>query len=356
MAFSWPISPGGSLPVLAGIGFGVAAVFVADVLVPADSVSICFAYAIPVMLGLLAGGRTAFAVAALTTALSVFGTFIQPEGPISMVFIANRVMAVGMQWMVAGLVHYRLRAEQTMSENLEAEREKADQQRRFITILSHELKTPLTIIDGQAYRLAKLAPSLSPDELRTRTAKIRNAARRISDLVERIEWTSAAGAGALACLPQTVDLRALLEDSLHHLAEENPAAEIIYDIVGLPDDIVGDPGLLRQIFDNLLSNAVKYAGSKGRIEVSGRIEADAVVVTVADDGPGIPPDDLPHVRKLYYRGGNSHGSSGVGIGLYLVDRFAAAHGGRLSVANRPGSGAVVTVLLPLKAEPVDAEP
>lgn len=341
---------------IAAIVAAMAVTFIVDILTPADNVSICFAYAVPIMVGILVGERATFVFAAVATALSVAGSLIQPGGPTSEVFVANRVIAVVTQWMVAFLVHYRLRAEEALTRSLEAEREKAEQQRRFIAILSHEIKTPLTTIDGQAYRLGKAGARLTAAEVAERTAKIRASAQRINGIVDRIELSSAVGNGEIAAAFEPVELRALVEDAVQHVAEEAGAERIAVDLGGLPDRIVADGGLVRQIVTNLLSNAVKYSPPDGRVAIRGRRERDAAVIEVRDHGVGIPGEDVPNVFKPYYRGRNANGIGGVGIGLFLVDRFVATHGGSLSVDSRPGSGTTFTVRLPLRPPTPAADP
>ncbi|WP_207459345.1 HAMP domain-containing sensor histidine kinase [Azospirillum sp. SYSU D00513] len=327
----------------------IGGIFLLDAVTSADNVSICFAYAIPIVLGILEGQRAAFWYACAATLLSVVGTFIQPPtNQITAVFYANRVIAIATQWAMALLVHYRLRAEEVLRRGLEEEREKVDRQKRFIAMLSHEVKTPLTTIDGQAYRMGKLASGITPEDVAVRSGKIRDAVRRVNDIIEGVLLSSSVGTGEPAPALGPLDLRLLVADAAAQAREAAGGdAAVTGDLAGLPERFEGDGTLLSQLFGNLVSNALKYSGPGATVRVSGWTEEGHAVVAVADEGIGIDAADIPHLFNPYFRGGNSRGVSGAGIGLYLVDRYVAAHGGTVTVDSTPGAGTTVTVRLPL---------
>jgi signal transduction histidine kinase len=330
------------------------ALFLLDALTSADNVSLCFAYAIPIFLALLDAKEMAFVYAGVATLLSVAGSFIQPPGDsILLIFVANRVIAVVTQWMVAALVFYRHRADALLRVQLERERQDAARQRRFLAILSHEVNTPLTIIDGQAYRLAKLRHDISADELATRTAKMRQAVRRIGAMVRKIQLASQVGEGALPMDYHAIDLAALLAESVEHAGEAAEAGGITVTLQAgpLPTDFWGDASLLRQVLDNLLSNAVKFSPAGSTVALSARRMDEAVVIEVADRGLGIAAEDRPLLFTPYHRGSNSKGVPGAGIGLYLSRNLVEMHGGEIAADPREGGGTVIIVRLPLRTPP-----
>ena len=142
----------------------VVGVFTADLFEPADNVSICFAYTLPILLGVYMGPGSTFRLAALATAASLVGSFIRPpEGGIVLSFVVNRVIAVAAQWLVAFLVEQRRRNHALVDARLTEERLVAETGRRFVQILTHEIATALTAIDGQGYRLGKLAQTTDAD-------------------------------------------------------------------------------------------------------------------------------------------------------------------------------------------------
>jgi len=113
---------------------------------------------------------------------------------------------------------------------------------------------------------------------------------------------------------------------------------------------VGRPGLLVVVFRNLLDNALKFTRAGDRVEVRVMEDGEWAVVEVADTGPGIPAEELPHIFEELYRGSNARGIPGSGLGLALVQRIVALHGGEVTVRSREGQGTVVRVRLPLAPE------
>ena len=329
-------------------GAAVTVILVGDIWTPADNVSVCFAYAPAILIGLFAPPRTAYAYALATTVLSGVGSLFQPpEGAVTVSYLANRAIAVLVQWGVAMLIDYQLRMQGSLRRSLDAERQKAEQQRRFIAIMSHELKTPLTIIDGQAYRLIKLAADLDPEATAMRARKIRGAAARLVEILDLVLFSSEVGAGDIAMERAAVPLRDLVGEVAAESSDLDGVERFELNLAGLPDRIEGDPKLIRHALSNIIDNALKYSPDGGPIRISGHMDDGKAIITVADRGVGIAMEDLPNVSGLYYRGGNSTGIPGAGIGLYLVERFVAMHGGTLSLTSRVGEGTAVTIRLPV---------
>ncbi len=324
----------------------IAGIFLLDAVTPAENVSVCFAYAIPVILSLLDGGRRVFLYAAVATTLSFLGFFIQPyDDAITWSFVLNRVIAVATQWVVAFLVRYRVAMEAALNRSLDEQREEVERQRRFMAMLSHEVRTPLTVMDGQAYRILKRSGTMAPGDIAARAQKIRDAAARIDRIIAAILASAAIERNDPRADVRPLDLKALLREVIQNAAEGG-AALVSADLDGLPARIEGDQTLLFQVFENILANAVKYSPPGTPIAVYGLRRGHEVVVSVADRGTGVGAEDLPNLFMPYYRGGNSRGVPGAGMGLHLVERFVAAHGGTVSLDSRPGAGTTVTVRLP----------
>jgi signal transduction histidine kinase len=113
--------------------------------------------------------------------------------------------------------------------------------------------------------------------------------------------------------------------------------------------VEGDGAWLRQLFSNLVDNAVKYCEPGAEVRVAARREGDEVCVSVADDGPGIAPEELPEIFERFERGGGRQGRPGFGLGLPLAREIARAHGGRIHATSKPGQGATFSVRLPVPA-------
>jgi signal transduction histidine kinase len=319
----------------------VASVFLLDLWTPADDVSVCFAYAIPIFVSLLETRLRPIFYASMSSALSILGMLIQP--PTSPITVLMVLIAVVTQWLVATLVRLQRRR------LVEAE-EKTESQRRFIDILSHEVGTALTTVTGQAYRLTKLSDQLAPDDLRLRAEKIRKAAERIQAIIGRIQFASSLGDGSIPTGEGTVNLHIMMTQLVDQMKEEHRSGPVELHLCPEPKVVTGDEMLLRQLFENVIANSIKYSSPDTTITVEVLQHGPTVRVTVADRGSGIPQDELLRIRTAYYRGQNSKGISGAGLGLYVVEKLVEAHQGRLAIESEIGSGTKVIIELPQTAQ------
>jgi two-component system, OmpR family, sensor kinase len=238
-----------------------------------------------------------------------------------------------------------------LEEKLAQEQRLALLQRNFVSMASHEFRTPLSIIDGHAQRLIKLKDRLSAAEIDERAGKVRGAVLRLTHLIENLLDSSRlidAGAG-LYFHPEEIDLITLLHEVCQLHREIAPGSQIDERFAAAPLRMTGDPKLLFQMFSNLLSNAVKYSTSGSLVEVSAGLDAEQALVSVTDNGIGIPAKDIDALFERYYRGSNVSGIVGTGVGLYLVKMVVEVHGGQITVESTEGKGSKFSVRLPLKA-------
>ena len=237
-----------------------------------------------------------------------------------------------------------------LEEQLAQEQRLALLQRNFVSMASHEFRTPLTIIDGHAQRLIKTRETLPPAETGERAGKIRAAVLRLTHLIDNLLNSARLfdGGAALYFHPTEMDMAALLREVCQLHREMVPGTEISEHLSGATMPMVGDAKLLYQLFSNLLSNAIKYSPGGGKIEVEADKRAEEIVVAVADRGIGIPAVDLERLFERYHRGSNVSGIVGTGVGLYLVKMVADLHGGRVEVTSAEGAGSRFTVRLPVK--------
>ena len=236
-----------------------------------------------------------------------------------------------------------------LEEQLAQEQRLALLQRNFVSMASHEFRTPLTIIDGHAQRLIKTKDTLPPAEIGERAGKIRAAVLRLTHLIDNLLNSARLfdGGATLYFHPAEMDMAALLREVCQLHREMVPGAEIAERLSGAAMPMIGDAKLLYQLFSNLLSNAVKYSPGGGAIEVEAEMRVDEIVVAVADRGIGIPANDLERLFERYHRGGNVSGIVGTGVGLYLVKMVADLHRGRVEVTSAEGAGSRFTVHLPV---------
>ena len=237
-----------------------------------------------------------------------------------------------------------------LSEQLAQEQQLAVLQRNFVSMASHEFRTPLTIIDGHARRLVKLKDRVTPGEISDRAGKVRGAVLRMTHLIDNMLNSSRLidGDSRFYFHPDKIDVGRLLREVSQLHREMTPESQIVERLGASSLHIVGDPKLLFQMFSNLLSNAIKYSPGGGLIEVSAELASEQVLVSVGDHGIGIPPSDLDRLFERYHRGSNVSGIVGTGVGLYLVKMVLDLHGGSIEVESKEGAGARFTVRLPTK--------
>jgi two-component system OmpR family sensor kinase len=217
---------------------------------------------------------------------------------------------------------------------------------RFVSDVSHELRTPLTAIRGAAETL--LDETVSAEDRRRFLTRIVDESDRLARLatdlltLQRIE-------GATGELPLSrVDLRqvaALAAEALEPLARERVVEVTVH---GEAPPVLGDRDRLQQVVANLVDNATRMTPSAGRVEVRLAAEEGWAVVTVVDQGPGIPPDDLPRLFDRFYRSEQSRAraTGGAGLGLAIVRAIVTAHGGSIEARSPESGGAEFTVRLP----------
>ena len=218
-------------------------------------------------------------------------------------------------------------------------------QTEFISQLSHELRTPLTVINGWSETL--LADEEMDPDTRQGLKIISSEAARLTDMVmELLDFTRMQD-GRMTLAVEETDIRGVFEDTVYMYSSRLAQDGIQLNYLDNEDDIPEIPcdgQRLRQVFLNILDNAAKHGGNGKRIEASMALEDRYVVVRIRDFGPGIPEDELPLVKKKFYKGSAS--VRGSGIGLAVCDEIVEMHGGTLTLENAQGGGTLVTVKLP----------
>ncbi|MCI8477228.1 MAG: HAMP domain-containing histidine kinase [Oscillospiraceae bacterium] len=217
----------------------------------------------------------------------------------------------------------------------------------FISSVSHELRTPLTAINGWAETIMN-GEVRNATDVKKGMGIIVSEARRLTNMVEELLEFSRIQDGRFTLAVEPIDIKAELEDAVYTYKEFFRREGIELQHTDCEEEfppISGDPERLRQVFCNLLDNAAKHGGSGHRIDTAiWREEADIVIV-IRDYGPGIPEEELPHVKYKFYKGSSK--ARGSGIGLAVCDEIVSRHNGRLDIGNAEGGGCIVTVRLPM---------
>ena len=219
-------------------------------------------------------------------------------------------------------------------------------QRDFISSLSHELRTPLTAIAGWSETLLA-GDTLDPETERGMRIISRETKRLTEMVVQLLDFTRIQD-DRMTLNMQESDIRGEFEDTVYMYSSRLSQDDIKLEYLDNDDDIpeiVCDPERMRQVFLNVLDNAAKHGGSGQQIEASMTLEGEYVVVRIRDFGPGIPEDELPLVKKKFYKG--SSRARGTGIGLAVCDEIVEMHHGMLTLENAEGGGTLVTISLPI---------
>jgi PAS domain S-box-containing protein len=218
----------------------------------------------------------------------------------------------------------------------------------FVSVISHELKTPVALIQGYAETLLRKDARWDTQTRQESLEVILEEADRLNHLIDDLLDASRLEAGKLSLEMEPVALDDLSERVAERFRTQTDSHDIRSDFAPEFPIVKGDPTRLEQVLNNLLSNAIKYSPEGGRIEVVGRYTSEEAVVTVSDQGVGIPFEEQPHIFESFFRGSREHQqqTSGAGLGLYLAKAIVEAHQGRIWVESNPGEGATFSFAIP----------
>lgn len=223
-------------------------------------------------------------------------------------------------------------------------------QTEFISSLSHELRTPLTAISGWSETLLS-GDRLDPDETRRGIGIIQRESRRLTEMVMDLLDFTRMQDGRMTLNMEMTDLHAEFEDTVYmygsRLRQEGIQLRVLDNDEDFPE-ISCDPKRMRQVLLNILDNAAKHGGDGKYIDASMSHEGEHLVIRIRDYGPGIPEDELPLVKKKFYKGSSK--ARGSGIGLAVCDEIVEMHGGRLTLENAEGGGTLVTISIPASGQ------
>jgi two-component system OmpR family sensor kinase/two-component system sensor histidine kinase BaeS len=231
------------------------------------------------------------------------------------------------------------RAFNSMASKLEVQNK---QRRELMADIAHELRTPLSVIQGRLEGLLDGVYARDDAQLNQVLGDTRVLARLVDDLRTLAQSDS----GTLALQKEATDLAILAQDVFETFSGEAASHHVSLRL-DAPSDlplVSVDPLRIREVLMNLLSNAVHHTPSGGSIVMSVKRDNDRIAMAVADTGKGIAPEDVPRIFDRFYKGRTSHGS---GLGLTIARNLVTAHGGNISADSRPGEGTTMTFTLPV---------
>jgi PAS domain S-box-containing protein len=243
----------------------------------------------------------------------------------------------------------RKRAEEELRKALEKERELSDLKTRFVSMASHEFRTPLTTIVSSTEILERYFDRLGADQKAKHFQRVRAASQHMTQLLDEVLLLGRAEADQLQFRPEQLDILALAQDVLDAVqlsASPNIRFETTFEC---PQPWLWlDEKLMRHILNNLLSNAVKYSPQGGVVRFTLACEGQELLIRVQDEGIGIPPKDLEHLFEPFHRGENVGTIQGTGLGLAITKRAVDLHGGTIVCDSVVGAGTTFTIRIPLQ--------
>ncbi|GCE22410.1 sensor histidine kinase [Dictyobacter kobayashii] len=236
--------------------------------------------------------------------------------------------------------------------SLEREWRKQEEIRTMIATLSHDLRTPVTIIQGHIEGLARAGAGEKRNQRLERYLPVLEASsQRMSLLLNDILLVSALEDANFTIQPEQVKLEDALACKAQVYALQASTHEITFAYayqraIDLPQQVTLDLHRLEQILDNLVENALRYTPAHGTIHLTCTHLQDTLSLALHDSGAGIAPEDLPHVFEKFYQSPLQKGHKGAGLGLYTCKQLIEKMGGTISIQNHPAGGCEVTVVLP----------
>ena len=224
-------------------------------------------------------------------------------------------------------------------------------QSEFMSSVSHELRTPLTAISGWSETLLSAGGSVKTEDAKRGLDIILRESKRLTGMVEELLDFTRMQDGHFTLNVMKCDIRAEFEDTVFmygsRLRQEGIELDYLENDSEIPE-ISCDPARMRQVFLNILDNAAKHGGEGGRITAEISRDGGDVVIRIRDFGPGIPEEELPLVKRKFYKGSSK--ARGSGIGLAVCEEIVTMHDGTLALENAVGGGTAVTIRLPIEAE------
>jgi PAS domain S-box-containing protein len=234
---------------------------------------------------------------------------------------------------------------------LEKEREVSELRSSFVALVSHEFRTPLTIIQSSTDLLENYNHKLSDEKKYKLFGRVQGAVRRMTHLLEDVLLIGKAEAGKLNFKPQSMDLVAFCRDIVENLQMSSSSRHAIdFFMHGSCDNVQMDEKLLGHILSNLLSNAIKYSPQGGIVKLDVICAPDSVSFLIQDTGIGIPKPDLEKLFESFRRASNVGSIPGTGLGLAIIKKCIDLHGGQINVESEVGAGTTFTVTLPLNGK------
>jgi PAS domain S-box-containing protein len=237
-------------------------------------------------------------------------------------------------------------SKEELTKALAAEQRLGELKSRFVSMASHEFRTPLTVLQTSATLIEKYIGNDQPDKCQKHLDHIRASVNQLNDILEEFLSVGMIEAGKIAPHPVAVNVAKLVGETVADMQVMLKPGQRIENRMVVPASAWLDPSLLRKILLNLLTNAVKYSGPGSVVTVVGSCTSGELALMVQDQGVGIPPDEQVHLFERFFRARNVANIAGTGLGLHIVGRYVELMGGKVSLQSVLDQGTTVTLTLP----------
>jgi PAS domain S-box-containing protein len=235
-----------------------------------------------------------------------------------------------------------------LSEALDKERQLNEIKGRFVSMASHEFRTPLSAVLSSASLLAKYTTTEQQTNRDKHINRIRDSVKHLNDLLEDFLSLGKLDEGKIGAQPVDFNLPETVNDTIDDVRGLVKEGQEIRFAHSGQELVFNDKRLLRNILINLVSNALKFSDPQDEVLVHSRVEGEAAVITVTDKGLGISEEDQQHLFSTFFRGKNVTNIQGTGLGLHIVKRYADLMGGTINLKSKLGEGTTVTLTFPVK--------
>jgi signal transduction histidine kinase len=233
-----------------------------------------------------------------------------------------------------------------LAQALAAEQELGELKSRFVSMASHEFRTPLTAVLSSAALIEKYPETGQQAQRQRHIERIRQSVNHLNDILEEFLSVGRIEEGNILARPAELSIPELLTSTVADVQALMKPGQTIEQDVDCPEAVWLDPSLLRKILVNLLSNALKYSGENARVRVQAHCEAGVLTLTVEDQGVGISAEDQEHLFERFFRARNVTNVPGTGLGLYIIAKYLELMNGTISLQSTLGVGTTVTVTIP----------
>lgn len=240
-----------------------------------------------------------------------------------------------------------------LAKALAAEQRLGELKSRFVSMASHEFRTPLTALLTSATLVEKYAGADQQAKRRKHLDHIRTSVKHLNNILEEFLSVGKIEAGMVKSQPAEVDLAHLMSGTVTDMQGLLKPGQTVQTHLSCPSPVWLDPSLLRKILINLLTNALKYSGPGSTATVRATCTNEALTLTVQDEGVGIPKADQAHLFERFFRAKNVEGIAGTGLGLHIVGRYVELMGGSVALQSVLDQGTTVTITLPYENDPAD---